>query len=106
MAAEEAVAAAAVHGAEEELLPCPICFKTCNSRLDLDAHMDTHPDTALRYTNTHASSSQMNTVLLHDVLTSFTCNGRRSKRRNETRKDSELERRQKVQALLHQATLP
>lgn len=62
-AAEEA--AAAVHGAEEELLPCPICFKTCNSRLDLDAHMDTHPDTALRYTHIHASSSQMNTVSHH-----------------------------------------
>ncbi|XP_030612158.1 ras-responsive element-binding protein 1 isoform X3 [Archocentrus centrarchus] len=45
-AAEEA--AAAGRGAEEELLPCPICFKTCSSRLDLDAHMDSHPDTALR----------------------------------------------------------
>lgn len=42
---------AAVQGAEEELLPCPICFKTCTSRLDLDAHMDTHPDTTLRYQN-------------------------------------------------------
>ncbi|KAM7369546.1 hypothetical protein PAMP_010863 [Pampus punctatissimus] len=40
--------AAAGRGAEEELLPCPICFKTCSSRLELDAHMDTHPDTALR----------------------------------------------------------
>ncbi|KAK2859803.1 hypothetical protein Q5P01_004423 [Channa striata] len=39
---------AAVRGSEEELLPCPICFKTCSSRLELDAHMDTHPDTALR----------------------------------------------------------
>uniref|UniRef100_A0A3B5KU52 Ras-responsive element-binding protein 1 n=1 Tax=Xiphophorus couchianus TaxID=32473 RepID=A0A3B5KU52_9TELE len=39
---------AALPGAEEELLPCPICFKTCSSRLDLDAHMDTHPDTLLR----------------------------------------------------------
>ncbi|XP_015252288.1 PREDICTED: ras-responsive element-binding protein 1-like [Cyprinodon variegatus] len=38
----------AVQGSEEELLPCPICFKTCSSRLDLDAHMDTHPDTMLR----------------------------------------------------------
>ncbi|KAK5622004.1 hypothetical protein CRENBAI_012817 [Crenichthys baileyi] len=37
-----------VQGSEEELLPCPICFKTCSSRLDLDAHMDTHPDTVLR----------------------------------------------------------
>lgn len=46
MTADEAVAG---RGSEEELLPCPICFKTCSSRLDLDAHMDTHPDTALRY---------------------------------------------------------
>ncbi|KAM4718318.1 ras-responsive element-binding protein 1 isoform 2-T3 [Anableps anableps] len=38
----------AVQGSEEELLPCPLCFKTCSSRLDLDAHMDTHPDTMLR----------------------------------------------------------
>ncbi|XP_040921551.1 ras-responsive element-binding protein 1 isoform X2 [Toxotes jaculatrix] len=45
-AAEES--AAVLRGSEEELLPCPICFKTCNSRLELDAHMDTHPDTALR----------------------------------------------------------
>ncbi|XP_026185273.1 ras-responsive element-binding protein 1 isoform X2 [Mastacembelus armatus] len=37
-----------VRGSEEELLPCPICFKTCSTRLELDAHMDTHPDTALR----------------------------------------------------------
>lgn len=48
----EEVASLGLHGAEEELLPCPICFKTCNSRLELDAHMDTHPDTALRYTHT------------------------------------------------------
>lgn len=46
---EESVAMA--RGSEEELLPCPICFKTCSSRLELDAHMDTHPDTALRYTH-------------------------------------------------------
>lgn len=49
---ESAAAGAAVRGVEEELLPCPICFKTCSSRLELDAHMDTHPDTALRYTHT------------------------------------------------------
>uniref|UniRef100_A0A8C6NQV5 Ras-responsive element-binding protein 1 n=1 Tax=Nothobranchius furzeri TaxID=105023 RepID=A0A8C6NQV5_NOTFU len=40
--------ATAIQGSEEELLPCPICFKTCSSRLDLDAHMDSHPDTMLR----------------------------------------------------------
>ncbi|KAJ0059844.1 hypothetical protein NL108_013781 [Boleophthalmus pectinirostris] len=32
----------------EEELPCPICFKVLTSRLELDAHMDTHPDTTLR----------------------------------------------------------
>ena len=58
-AAVEEVASLGVHGAEEELLPCPICFKTCNSRLELDAHMDTHPDTALRYTHTHTLSKMM-----------------------------------------------
>ncbi|KAK9527401.1 hypothetical protein VZT92_013968 [Zoarces viviparus] len=49
-AVEEATeeSAVAVRGGEEELLPCPICFKTCNSRLELDTHMDSHPDTALR----------------------------------------------------------
>ncbi|XP_034041462.1 ras-responsive element-binding protein 1 isoform X2 [Thalassophryne amazonica] len=43
-----AVPVAAVQGSEEELLQCPICFTTCSSRLELDAHMDSHPDTALR----------------------------------------------------------
>ncbi|KAL1006468.1 hypothetical protein UPYG_G00072760 [Umbra pygmaea] len=33
---------------EEELLPCPICFKTFGSKYELDVHMDTHPDTTLR----------------------------------------------------------
>nr|XP_057916808.1 ras-responsive element-binding protein 1-like isoform X1 [Doryrhamphus excisus] len=41
-------AATGVRCVEEELLPCPICFKTCSSRLELDTHMDTHPDTTLR----------------------------------------------------------
>ncbi|XP_058506344.1 ras-responsive element-binding protein 1 isoform X3 [Solea solea] len=50
-AGEESMTSAvtsSARGSEEELLPCPICFKTCGSRLELDAHMDTHPDTALR----------------------------------------------------------
>ncbi|XP_077480517.1 ras-responsive element-binding protein 1 isoform X2 [Stigmatopora argus] len=29
-------------------LPCPICFRSCVGRAELDAHMDTHPDSALR----------------------------------------------------------
>ncbi|XP_056155669.1 ras-responsive element-binding protein 1 [Lampris incognitus] len=36
-----------VRGGEEEFL-CPICFKTCSSRHELDSHMDAHPDTTLR----------------------------------------------------------
>lgn len=38
---------------QEDVLSCPICFKTLNSRNDLDAHMETHPDTTLRYKHTH-----------------------------------------------------
>ncbi|KAM8822076.1 ras-responsive element-binding protein 1 isoform 3-T3 [Synchiropus picturatus] len=46
--ADEVSSVVEVRGAEEELLQCPICFKNLSTRLDLDAHMDTHPDTALR----------------------------------------------------------
>ncbi|KAG5851079.1 hypothetical protein ANANG_G00089210 [Anguilla anguilla] len=34
--------------AEEEPLPCPICFKTFACKLDLDSHIDSHPDSTLR----------------------------------------------------------
>ncbi|XP_051556635.1 ras-responsive element-binding protein 1 isoform X3 [Myxocyprinus asiaticus] len=33
---------------EEELLHCPICFKTFICKYGLDTHMETHPDTTLR----------------------------------------------------------
>ncbi|KAF7708934.1 ras-responsive element-binding protein 1 isoform X1 [Silurus meridionalis] len=33
---------------QEGQLPCPICFKTFSSKNDLETHMETHPDTALR----------------------------------------------------------
>ncbi|KAG1969501.1 ras-responsive element-binding protein 1 isoform X2 [Pimephales promelas] len=33
---------------EEELLHCPICFKTFICKYDLESHMETHPDTTLR----------------------------------------------------------
>lgn len=64
---------AVVRGTEEELLPCPICFKTCSTRLELDAHMDTHPDTALRYTHTHTHHSDSHNPLLLplDLLNSY-----------------------------------
>uniref|UniRef100_A0A8C1WQC6 Ras-responsive element-binding protein 1 n=2 Tax=Cyprinus carpio TaxID=7962 RepID=A0A8C1WQC6_CYPCA len=33
---------------QEEVLTCPICFKTLTCRNDFDTHMETHPDTTLR----------------------------------------------------------
>ncbi|KAF7692813.1 hypothetical protein HF521_010423 [Silurus meridionalis] len=33
---------------EEDLLHCPICFKTFICKYGLESHMETHPDTALR----------------------------------------------------------
>ncbi|XP_061522939.1 ras-responsive element-binding protein 1 isoform X1 [Phycodurus eques] len=42
------VPAAGARAGDELALPCPICFKTCGGRLELDAHMDTHPDTTLK----------------------------------------------------------
>ncbi|XP_063075152.1 ras-responsive element-binding protein 1 [Engraulis encrasicolus] len=33
---------------EEELLHCPICFKTFICKYGLESHMETHPDTTLR----------------------------------------------------------
>ncbi|XP_028813803.1 ras-responsive element-binding protein 1 isoform X2 [Denticeps clupeoides] len=34
--------------ADDDQLPCPICFKTFSCKNELEAHMDTHPDTTLR----------------------------------------------------------
>ncbi|XP_072535454.1 ras-responsive element-binding protein 1 isoform X2 [Salminus brasiliensis] len=38
----------ALNKGQEELLPCPICFKTFSSKYDLEVHMESHPDTTLR----------------------------------------------------------
>lgn len=38
---------------QEEVLTCPICFKNLTCRNDFDAHMETHPDTTLRYKPIH-----------------------------------------------------
>lgn len=38
---------------QEEVLTCPICFKTLTCRNDFDTHMETHPDTTLRYKPIH-----------------------------------------------------
>ncbi|KAJ8010686.1 hypothetical protein DPEC_G00077700 [Dallia pectoralis] len=35
-------------GDDDELLPCPICFKTFGCKYNLEVHMETHPDTTLR----------------------------------------------------------
>lgn len=34
---------------EEELLHCPICFKTFICKYGLESHMETHPDTTLKW---------------------------------------------------------
>ncbi|KAJ8277019.1 hypothetical protein GJAV_G00070530 [Gymnothorax javanicus] len=34
--------------AEEELFPCPICFKAFVCKFDLDSHIESHPDSSLR----------------------------------------------------------
>ncbi len=38
---------------QEEVLTCPICFKTLTCRNEFDVHMETHPDTTLRYKPIH-----------------------------------------------------
>uniref|UniRef100_A0A8C1AS41 Ras-responsive element-binding protein 1 n=2 Tax=Cyprinus carpio carpio TaxID=630221 RepID=A0A8C1AS41_CYPCA len=54
---------------EEEILHCPICFKTFNCKYDLETHMDTHPDTTLRCSiccitfRTHRGLLRHNTVI-------------------------------------------
>ena len=55
---------------QEELLPCPICFKTFNSKNDLEAHMDTHPDTTLRFvqrlqTQRHKHTGSLGLLLIN-----------------------------------------
>uniref|UniRef100_A0A671MIF0 Ras-responsive element-binding protein 1 n=1 Tax=Sinocyclocheilus anshuiensis TaxID=1608454 RepID=A0A671MIF0_9TELE len=54
---------------EEEILHCPICFKTFNCKYDLETHIDTHPDTTLRCNiccitfRTHRGLLRHNTVI-------------------------------------------
>lgn len=45
---EDAVEEQAVSKGQDEQLPCPICFKILTSKSELDTHMESHPDTALR----------------------------------------------------------
>jgi len=42
---------------QEEVLACPICFKNLTCRNDFDTHMETHPDTTLRYKHMHQYST-------------------------------------------------
>ncbi|MBN3285692.1 RREB1 protein, partial [Polyodon spathula] len=46
--AEESLADEQETKADEELLHCPICFKTFICKYGLETHMETHPDTTLR----------------------------------------------------------
>ncbi|XP_062843578.1 ras-responsive element-binding protein 1 [Trichomycterus rosablanca] len=54
---------------EEDLLHCPICFKTFICKYGLESHMETHPDTALRCNlccitfRTHRSLLRHNSVI-------------------------------------------
>ncbi|RXM96898.1 Ras-responsive element-binding protein 1 [Acipenser ruthenus] len=46
--AEDSLADEQETKADEELLHCPICFKTFICKYGLETHMETHPDTTLR----------------------------------------------------------
>ncbi|XP_051553208.1 ras-responsive element-binding protein 1-like isoform X1 [Myxocyprinus asiaticus] len=54
---------------EEELLHCPICFKTFICKYGLESHMETHPDTTLRCNiccitfRTHRALLRHNTII-------------------------------------------
>ncbi|XP_027005181.2 ras-responsive element-binding protein 1 isoform X5 [Tachysurus fulvidraco] len=52
---------------QEEQLPCPICFKTLNSKHELEAHMETHPDTALRCEHCCISFRSLRGLLRHNA---------------------------------------
>ncbi|XP_058246686.1 ras-responsive element-binding protein 1 isoform X2 [Hemibagrus wyckioides] len=53
---------------QEEQLPCPICFKTLNSKNELETHMETHPDTALRCENCCISFRTHRGLLRHNAV--------------------------------------
>ncbi|XP_053090042.1 ras-responsive element-binding protein 1 isoform X2 [Pangasianodon hypophthalmus] len=52
----------------EEQLPCPICFKTLSSKYELETHMETHPDTALRCENCCISFRTHRGLLRHNAV--------------------------------------
>ncbi|XP_057178185.1 ras-responsive element-binding protein 1 isoform X1 [Triplophysa rosa] len=54
---------------QEGVFSCPICFKTLNSRNDLDAHMETHPDTTLRCDLCCVSFRTHRSLLRHNAAT-------------------------------------
>ncbi|XP_060778476.1 ras-responsive element-binding protein 1 isoform X3 [Neoarius graeffei] len=53
---------------QEEQLPCPICFKTLSSKHELETHMETHPDTALRCENCCISFRTHRGLLRHNAV--------------------------------------
>uniref|UniRef100_A0A8C2C0N8 Ras-responsive element-binding protein 1 n=2 Tax=Cyprinus carpio TaxID=7962 RepID=A0A8C2C0N8_CYPCA len=54
---------------QEEVLTCPICFKTLTCRNDFDAHMETHPDTTLRCDICCISFRTHRSLLRHNAAT-------------------------------------
>lgn len=56
-------------GGQEEVLSCPVCFETLTSKNDLDAHMETHPDTTLRCDLCCISFRTHRSLLRHNAAT-------------------------------------
>ncbi|XP_059390978.1 ras-responsive element-binding protein 1-like isoform X1 [Carassius carassius] len=54
---------------QEEVLTCPICFKTLTCRNDFDTHVETHPDTTLRCDLCCISFRTHRSLLRHNAAT-------------------------------------
>ncbi|XP_016347416.1 ras-responsive element-binding protein 1-like isoform X1 [Sinocyclocheilus anshuiensis] len=54
---------------QEEVLTCPICFKTLTCRNDFDAHVETHPDTTQRCDLCCISFRTHRSMLRHNAAT-------------------------------------
>ncbi|KAF5905266.1 ras-responsive element-binding protein 1 isoform X3 [Clarias magur] len=52
---------------QDEQLPCPICFKTLSSKHELESHMETHPDNALRCEHCCISFRRHRGLLRHNA---------------------------------------
>ncbi|XP_051737490.1 ras-responsive element-binding protein 1 isoform X2 [Ctenopharyngodon idella] len=54
---------------QEEVLTCPICFKSLTCKNDFDTHMETHPDTTLRCDLCCISFRTHRSLLRHNAAT-------------------------------------